>query len=533
MKTHSTSTIPSGHSEDSYSQFLQSLVENFEAATKDERALFTTDATGLWEAFLSGFAEGPLRQHYNCHACQRFVETYGGLVSIDELGITTPAVWPDAAAMQGSPYFGSAFTTFAIVERARVTGVFLSKESTWGTPQTGDWHHMHVTPRRHHVFESRLLTPGQVMAEKREEHGMLCRALADFPVDVVARALPLLETDALYRSEKCLGVAKWLHGLQTQIADVRGPRRDNLIWRAVATAPAGWCHVRSTMIGTLLEDIAAGMDFDAIATRFKDKMHPLQYQRPTTPPSAGNIDAAEKLVEKLGIARSLERRYARLEDIKALWTPKPAQEQAPSGGVFAHLRGGYPAPELHVPAQRITWQKFATTVLPNAESITYQVPSVGPFITLVTAVHPDAPPILQWDREERRNPVSWYVQIRWAHAHQYQLNVGARVKVTAVCLFPNQWDEERSYDNHGKGAIFLLEGAVEQGGNCLGLFPECLRSELHGIRSVIERHQITAPLSGKEEASACGVDLRKWDQTFRVKVAGLAGTVDYLIDRWD
>jgi hypothetical protein len=161
------------------------------------------------------------------------------------------------------------------------------------------------------------------------------------------------------------------------------------------------------------------------------------------------------------------------------------------------------------------------------------VPAVGPFITLVTAVYPDAPPILQWDREDKRNPVSWYVQSGGALASQYGLDSGEWAKVTAVCLFPHQWDVEREYANHGKGAIFLLEGAVNKRGDCLGLFPECLRSELHGIRSVIERHQITGTLQGKEEASACGVDLRAWNQTFRVKLAGQSGTFDYLIDRWD
>jgi hypothetical protein len=289
------------------------------------------------------------------------------------------------------------------------------------------------------------------------------------------------------------------------------------------------------MIGTLLEDIAAGMDFEAIAARFRDKMHPLQYQRPTAPPSAGNIDAAEKLVEKLGIARSLERRYARLDDIKALWTPPtPSSTQEPAtGGVFAHLRNERKAPELHVPAQRITWQKFTATILPAAESITYEVPTVGPFITLVTSVHPDAPPILQWDHEDKRNPVSWYVYHGGAHASGYQLSPGAWAKVTAVCLFPTQWDEERPNSHHGKGAIFLLEGAIDQRGSCLGLFSECLKSELHGIRSVIERHQLTGQLQGQAEASACGVDLRGWNQTFRVRLAGKQGTADYLIDRWD
>jgi len=32
---------------------------------------------------------------------------------------------------------------FKIVDRAKVTGVFLSSEKVWGTPQTGVWSHLH------------------------------------------------------------------------------------------------------------------------------------------------------------------------------------------------------------------------------------------------------------------------------------------------------------------------------------------------------------------------------------------------------
>jgi hypothetical protein len=53
----------------------------------------------------------------------------------------------------------------------------------------------------------------------------------------------------------------------------------------------------------------------------------------------------------------------------------------------------------------MTWEKFARTMLPEALSIEAQVPA-GPerFMALVTAANADAPPILQWDAEERRNP---------------------------------------------------------------------------------------------------------------------------------
>src|SRR5690606_31045341 len=105
---------------------------------------------------------------------------------------------------------------------------------------------------------------------------------------------------------------------------------------------------------------------DDVAHSFAAKMHPLQYQRPQAAPTAGAIAAAERLVEQMGIAPALRRRFARLDEIEALWRPAAEPEPAESaGGVFAHLtpKGKIPTRELELPATTMTWEKFQRTVL--------------------------------------------------------------------------------------------------------------------------------------------------------------------------
>lgn len=134
---------------------------------------------------------------------------------------------------------------------------------------------MAVVPPQSMHWKHPLQTAGQAMAEKRQNHHALCRALADFGADAVKQSLRVLQAEALYRSEKYLGIATWLDQLHKHMATATTPcLRANLIWKAVATAPPGFCHVRSTMIGTLLEDIVAGLPFDALKRRFAEKMHP-------------------------------------------------------------------------------------------------------------------------------------------------------------------------------------------------------------------------------------------------------------------
>lgn len=112
------------------------------------------------------------------------------------------------------------------------------------------------------------------MNSKLADFTAVMRALQEFTPSVLEQALRLSQTDSLYRSEKILGQAQWLHDLQATFPTVPYNLHRNLIWRAVALAPAGFCHPRSSMIGTLLEDLAAGMPFDQVAERFARKMHP-------------------------------------------------------------------------------------------------------------------------------------------------------------------------------------------------------------------------------------------------------------------
>jgi hypothetical protein len=529
VKAQQTSSSGGTRDDAEYGAFLSRLQSRFLANTSDGKApLFMTDAD-LWPLYLNSFDSPEQRQHHTCHACRHFIQRFGGLVTIDDEGRTTSAFWntDDAPDL----YKPAVEILNATARRATVTGVFLSSDKVWGTPQTGIWSHLSLRPSVVHT--KRVLTAGQAMAEKKEDFKNVSRALGEFTKEQLGVALTILESEALYRNEKVLGPAKWLKELKDAADSVRGSARNNIIWRAVAAAPAGFCHPRSSMIGTLLDDIAAGLSFDNLSRRFKEKMNPLLYQRPQAAPAAGTIAAAEKIVEELKVAGSLARRYARLDEIQALWKPSP-KKTAETGGVFSHLQPKN-TPEkttVTLPTQKITWDKFARTVLPTAERIEFLAPYSGGYTALVTAVNPDAPPILQWDHENARNPVSWYVWAVGASARQFNLSPDTYVEVDAITLKPSMWNGGN--EHQGTGVIFVLRGAKETRAPGVCLFPECLKSEFHGIRSVIEAYSQAGTIEGLQEPHAAGVLLdkgRSWSATVRVYSAG--NTATYLLDRWD
>lgn len=522
-----------------YLAFLNRLKQRFLQVTDNgQRPVFTTDAGDLVETYLSSFDLPEVRQHHDCHACRDFLRRYGSLVVIDESGRTAPAIWyeDDADAL----YQPAVAALAKAVRRAKVTGVFMSKESVWGTPQAGGWRHLSLAVPEAMRYRNQAQTAGQSMAEKREDMKNVTRALSEFNPAAIETAVRILMAGHLYSGERVLGQAKWLeklHAKRAAAADANARR--NVTWLAVATAPAGFCHPRSSMIGTLLEDIAAGMPFDTVARRFADKMHPLRHQRPQAAPAAGNIAQAQKLFETLGLAPALERRIARFDEVPKTWEPKAfytaKNAVGPADGkVFGHLtpKGRDPLNRnMTMPRIRITLEKFVREVVESAESI--DVLLEGPrekFIVITTAVNPDSPPIFQWD-----HPFAWYVWNGGANPAQFGLTLGW-AKVSGITRLPARWnDDGERFKHQGDGIILMLEGAAETHVAGAALFPALLRSDLHGVRATIEAHSNTSQMRGLADGSAIGIDVRASNQfnPVKLRVTSKSHVQEYIIDRWD
>ena len=516
------------HSDDRFDDLAEAVRRRVAGFAR--RPIFRAKVDWLFARYLDAFPAAD-RQHHTCNACRRFIERYGAAVVVDEHGATVPLIWGDDVP---GHYAASVRALAAAVGHAPIEGVLLSTDERWGTGPTPDakrgctWTHFDLpSPSK---FFHPIHAAGQAMAERAEEYGMLQRGLAEFSPETVQRACALLETDALYRSEKCLGVAKWLLDLHARRDVTKNQRaRDNLTWLAVATAPAGFCHVRSTMIGTL---------------RTSRPGSPSTTCGGASPTRCTRCSTSARRRSRAPATSPRRRRSSiscrRPADVQALWTSRPAAP-APErkGGVFAHLdpsRKPSGVRPIDAPPAVMTWEKFARTILPTAEQIECMVPGGrGPFVALVTAARPDAPPILQWDREEKRNPVSWYFYSGGSLAVDWNLPPGEYRRVAAIALSPAHWNADRASTNHGEMAILLLDGARDLRHKAgAALFPETLRSEYHGVRRTIEAYSNNATIAGRDEAEACGFALQKsnqWNATLRVTANGMA--ILYRLDRWD
>ncbi len=510
--------IEHDHARD-YKLFRKSVQTSFD---RSSGPLFETDVERINDTYMASLPFD--QQAHNCTACRRFLNTYGSLVRVANNGSVIPVMWSsDDVPEFYKPVIAAMRTK---LRNAKITGPFLSASAVLGQPWTDEWEHLSVQTCP--VWEHRLLTPKQAAAAKKEDFNTVITALDAFGIPILDDALRLLKSEHLNRSEKFIAPVEWLRNLQDR---PKGRVGQNLLWTAIALAPNGFCHPRASVVGSLLEDLEAKLSFDIVKARFNAKVTSLVYQRPQAAPSAGSIRAVEEIFEKRALAPSLERRYARLDECETVWCPKTQPTPEPTGGVFGHLKPkGEPiVTPLDIPAITMTWDKFVRTILPTSVELELHTPRVGRYIALTTAVHADAPMIMKWD-----NPVAWYVYTGDSSASLWGLAPSGWSRVTGVVPFPCLWGD-KPQPHLGDGVVLTLEGAHDTNASRIGngLFPETMRTELHAVRSVIEAYSRTATISGAEDATACGYDLRRSDAACLLRSFDGKAWTRYTIDRWD
>lgn len=410
---------PNCRPQDKYYDFEQKVKDKFDTLVEEGFVLFRTDVDKeiLWDAYLNTLPsyDGG-RDHYNCNACRHFIQRYGGLAIIGADGIIRSALWDK----DDFPYFfkPSAKKMKELVENANIMDVFKTDERTLGIPRTGEWTHLSVkVPVGHSsINRDRLNNAGQMMAKSKEEFSLLGRTLAKYDIATIDQAINILESNALYRGDRYLGTVKWFKEIKEIRAALSGKKAKNFLWLTIATTPESKLHIGASMLGTLLDDIQSGLyNFDTIKRRFEEKMDPSNYQRSQSAPTQGAVKEAERVVAQLGIADSLQRRYATLAEIpEQLWVPQAAkvemrQKAQTAQGVFGNIVTKEKQNMIDrnepivTPTVTMTWEKFTRTILPEALSIEAKVESANNLMALVTAQNPESENILLWN-----NPFSWY-----------------------------------------------------------------------------------------------------------------------------
>lgn len=506
---------------DRYMDYRSRMNRSFVALSR-HNTLFTTSASNLFETFIHSLPKAA-QAHYNCHTCRKFIDTYGGLVIIRPNGRIESAIW---RVMNPPSIFAKAQRNLdRLVGRSNVTGVFLTEDTVLGTPETGEWSHFHVNVSVNSVCwwdsSKSVVTAQQRMADYKEEYNMLSRATWNWSRHTLAKALDLLRGGKLVRSEKFLPMLQWFVDLNT----------DNL-WYEVAHAPTGFCHIKNTVVGSMLDNIEEGfLSEHSVIQAFNHAVSPLRYQRPQAAPASGNVAEANRLAEKLNLENALQRRFARISErgIPKLWPTGSHIPKRNTAGVFGSVETSSQRPTRYKD-QSVTFRWFRENVLPEAVGMHYVIQDGAPYCALLTSVHPNSTPLFKWD-----NPFSWYTYPLGSSPEQWSLPSSGTIRVTAISLLPSMW-VNNPYPTY-VGAIFFLVHARDKRYRTagIGLFPELIRTDLRPVRATIESFSRNNVLGGYNTASACGVMLQGSDtRSIQVVVTYRQGSpVRYTIDRWE
>jgi len=479
-----------------------------------ESQYFMVDTDGLWEAYLGGFPDD-VRQRYNCNTCRKFIRRYGGMVSVDDQGSVHTALWDGNTSLE---YHASFQAMKKLVESRKVKGVFATNKVVLGNPEKGGWSHLAVKnfSKRIDVTHRKIC---ETISEKKHNFTTLMEALKLYTLRDVKTALSVVESGSLYRG----GVVKdRLEFLQNILERRGGKKWHNFVWKESARLPSEFSKPRASMVGTLLDDVHNGVDWGSIIKKFDAKMAGDEYLRPKAPPKEIHIGAAERIVEDLDIVDSLERRFARVDEVPAIWTPMKEQK---GGGVFSSLLDMETRPLFSRNPTKMTWIVFQENFLHKAKSIKVKAPNHGSYFGLTTAVHSNSKPIIRWDKEDARNPLAWYHWVNGASGNQFGLGT-------------NDWSEALKIvesPDDGSQIFFVLKGAKETRQPSLCLFPEILRRELHGVRSVLEAFSNKGKLQGLDDPErACGVsisdEMREMHLEMEVEFADYRQLI--ILDRW-
>ncbi|MBR3155969.1 MAG: hypothetical protein IKF13_04040 [Methanobrevibacter sp.] len=160
-------------------------------------------------------------------------------------------------------------------------------------------------------------------------------------------------------------------------------------------------------MGTLLLDITGGMDLEQAVTNYEKITAPTNYQRPKPIYTAEMLEDAKSKIAEMGYMGSLERRFAKLEDISIndlLFANRDVRTTL-GDGIFDKLRKNVARKVYNFDRiSEISLDEFITNVLPHAQEISLFVSSKfkNNFVSLIAPLNEDAPGMFQWD-----NPFSW------------------------------------------------------------------------------------------------------------------------------
>lgn len=402
--------------------FKEAVAKQFSLMTaKGTLFRVALDKDELWQTYLNSFPEGTneiyrTRREFDCSCCRQFVKNIGDCVVIDDKG----KLWTIWDIQVDEPAFQTVANRLAEYVYARpIDNLFYHYEAKVGTDKSfervvyGDvskgeetaktWDHFFVRLNNSHVLGTG--SQGPRLSDARAQFEVFQRSLQELTYWSVNTVLELIDQNSLYRGEEHRHAVTIFKQCKTEYdrfgEDYKA--RTNYCWRRIFADGliASVSKIRNTSIGTLLVDLSEGMELEAAVKKFEKMVAPENYKRPTALVTKAMVEQAKAKLTELNLLSSLERRYAKIEDIDLgdiMWANRDAK-RAMGGDVFdniAHTAGA--KAQAFDKVEEVPIQDFIDKILPSSKGveIMFENRLATSLVSLIAPADPTAGQLFSW-----------------------------------------------------------------------------------------------------------------------------------------
>jgi len=377
----------------------------------NELYVTTCDGDAVYAEYLASFPAGtdPIfkeRTEHDCQTCRNFIKNVGKLVAI--VGGEIVTVWD----VPNLPYpYSEVFASLSrFVKKFPIDSVYRDDQPSYGAKstmqvidpeafQTRTWNHFYWNvPKRFHLESHKL---GECLGESRNSASIFRRGLDELNPTSLKDVKDLISANSLYRGAEFADKVNRFIELQTCYLTLDADHKSAFVWQHHNDSAS---RLRNTVIGTLIQDLSEGVEFERAVQSFENKVAPTNYKRPNSIITPRMVEDAVRKVRELGLEEALYRRYARISDISVnnvLFVDNAVRSQMRDGLtslLMDEVRESRPNIDR---ASEIKIEEFIRDVVPKATSIELLVTSamLSNFVSLTAPVHRDSGRLLQWNND--------------------------------------------------------------------------------------------------------------------------------------
>lgn len=387
-----------------FHKFATAIKARFDQMSKYELFVVGEDRDAVWANYLASFPEGtnPIfrkRTEYDCGCCRHFVRNIGNAVAI--VNGEVQSIW-NVKGLE-YPFDVVAKSMDKMIKALPITELFRMSERAYGAEQSFErledgsakkWDHFYATISDRHFSCQVAKDRGEYAAAVQ----VFRRGFEEIKPEALQTVLELIESNALYRGAEFAGVVEGFQGLQE--AYVAGTDFNTFLWDQAFRPQA---RIRNTVIGTLLQDLSAGVGLEEAVRSFEAKVAPTNYKRPTALITPAMIKAATKAIADMGLESALERRFAKLSDISVnnvLWVDNSVAGKM-RDGIESLLLGAVKTKPVEDKARQIGIEEFMKSIAPQASGMELFVKNAqaSNFMSLTAPVHADSGKLFKWNND--------------------------------------------------------------------------------------------------------------------------------------